>query len=390
MKKYQLKPLNHYPVNWIDGMKVSRQHFTQTENAVQDQLRDSRAIAINNFNYGLLSAAPDMTSSLELEIQIDPQNIIHVNLKTCRAIAPDGTRIEILKSHNSSHYSAERLMATYSHDSSKAEQTYAIVIQANPTKRLPAGEPDPAEQPARHPYSVPDAAISILPIEELEPTEGNYLILAKLTHEKGEWKKEEQYIPACVAVQNYKKLYDQYAQLGQQFEELVSYCSTVVQKVKGEKQKTSLSLNIQYVCEQLLAYMVDKVVRYRWLYGKESPIHTVELFVSLSYCLKTGFDCLTERDREELFTYFEQWSLLKPVEFEILIQDILTVEYDHNDIATSLAGTTRFMEIMVLLFGKLSKLKFIGEQHDIGIVLGETIEPKKQDKKPGGWSFLAD
>jgi hypothetical protein len=78
------------------------------------------------------------------------------------------------------------------------------------------------------------------------------------------------------------------------------------------------------------------------------------------------------------------------VEFEMLIQDILSIVYDHNDIASSLGGVRRFMDVMVLLFGKLSKLKFIGEQHDTGIVLGETIEPKRQEKKPGGWSFLAD
>jgi hypothetical protein len=140
-----------------------------------------------------------------------------------------------------------------------------------------------------------------------------------------------------------------------------------------------------------MSFMVDKVMRYRWLYSQESPIQTVELFVSLTYCLKTGFDCLTERDREEMFTYFEQWSLLKPVEFEMLIQDILSIEYDHNDIAGSLSGVRRFMDVMVLLFGKLSKLKFIGEQHDTGIVLGETIEPKKQEKKlEAGASWLID
>ena len=390
MKKYQLKPISHYPVNWIDGMKISKQHFLQTENALQDHFRDALAIGINNINYGLLSPAPDTSSSLELEIQIDPQNIIHVNLKTCRAVAPNGTRIEIIKSSNTFNYSAKKLSASYTHDNSKPEQTYAIIIQANPNERIPAGEPDPAEQPARHPYSIPAVNLSILPVEQLQPTEGSYLILARLSNDKGEWKKDDQYIPACVAVQNHKRLYDQYASLGKQFEEMVTFCSQIVQKVKGEKQKTSLSLNIQYVCEQLLSYMVDKVVRYRWIYASEPPIHTVEIFVSLCYCLKTSFDCLTERDREELFTYFEQWSLLKPVEFEMLIQDILSIEYDHNDVSKSMIGINKWMEIMVLLFGKLSKLKFIGEQHDIGIVLGETIEPKKQEKKPGGWSFLAD
>jgi hypothetical protein len=390
MKKYQLSAITHYPVNWIDGMKISKQHFIQSENALQDHFRDVAAITLNNYNYGLLSPAPGTNSSLEIEIQIDPQNIIQVSLKTCRAIAPNGSRIEILKGSNNYNYSGKKLQASYAHDSKKDEQVYAIIIQANPLSRIPAGEPDPAEQPARHPFSVPEASVSILPVEQLQPADGNYIILAKIFNQKGEWKKDDVYVPACVAVQNHKKLHDQYTALGRQFEELVSSCSLIVQKVKGEKQKTSLSLNIQYVCEELLAYMVDKVIKYRWLYGQDSPIHTVELFVSLTYCLKTGFDCLTERDREELFTYFEQWSLLKPVEFEMLIQDILSIEYDHNDTSKSLAGVAKFMDVAVLLFGKLSKLKFIGEQHDTGIVLGETIEPKKQEKKAGGWSFLAD
>ena len=390
MKKYQLSAITHYPVNWIDGMKISKQHFIQSENALQDHFRDVAAISLNNYNYGLLSAAPGMNSSLEIEIQIDPQNIIQVSLNTCRAIAPNGSRIEILKGSNNYNYSGKKLLASHKHENNKDEQAYAIIIQANPLSRIPAGEPDASEQPARHPFSVPEAAVSILPVEQLQPADGNYLILAKLINQKGEWKKDDVYMPACVAVQNYKKLLEQYSALGRQFEELVSSCSLIVQKVKGEKQKTSLSLNIQYVCEELLAYMVDKVIKYRWLYAQDSPIHTVELFVSLTYCLKTGFDCLTERDREEMFTYYEQWSLLKPVEFEMLIQDILSIEYDHNDISKSMTGVSKLMDVAVLLFGKLSKLKFIGEQHDTGIVLGETIEPKKQEKKPGGWSFLAD
>ncbi|MCW3128078.1 MAG: hypothetical protein JWO03_3736 [Bacteroidetes bacterium] len=390
MKKYELKPISHYPVNWIDGMKISKQHFIQTEYALQDHFRDSVAITVNNHNYGLLSPAPDMASSLEVDIQIDPQNIIHVSLKTCRAIAPNGARIEILKGSKVYNYSGKRLSAEHKHDGGKATQTYAIIAQVNPYQRVPSGEPDASEQPARHPFSVPEVSVSILPVEQLQPTEGNYLILAKLTNDKGEWMKDDQFIPACVAVQNYRKLHEAYAALGGQFEELVSSCTQIIQKVKGEKQKTNLSLNIQYVAEQLMSFMVDKVMRYRWLYSQESPVHTVEVFVSLTYCLKTGFDCLTERDREEMFTYFEQWSLLKPVEFEMLIQDILSIAYDHNDTSASLTGVRRFMDVMVLLFGKLSKLKFIGEQHDTGIVLGETIEPKKQEKKPGGWSFLAD
>jgi hypothetical protein len=151
MKKYELKPIQYYPVNWIDGMKISKQHFLQTENALQDHFRDALAITINNHNYGLLSPAPDMTGSLEVEIQIDPQNIIHVVLKTCRALAPNGARIEILKSNKAYNYSAKRLAASHAHDSGKVTQTYAIVVQVDPYSRVPSGEPDASEQPALPP-----------------------------------------------------------------------------------------------------------------------------------------------------------------------------------------------------------------------------------------------
>ena len=160
-------------------------------------------------------------------------------------------------------------------------------------------------------------------------------------------------------------------------------------KIKSEKSKTSLSTNIQYVSERLMGFLADKIVFYRWLNGQRPPVYVVENFVSLAYCLKTTFDCVTEKDREEMFKYFEQWSNLKPVDFDNAIQEVLKIDYNHNDIAESIGVVKEFMAVMVLLYGKLSKLKFIGEQTDTGIVIGETIEPKKPEKK-AGWSFLAD
>jgi len=68
---------------------------------------------------------------------------------------------------------------------------------------------------------------------------------------------------------------------------------------------------------------------------------------------------------------------------------VMRLEYDHMDISASLKTIQEFTDVMMKLFRKLNKLKFIGEQQDQGIVLGETIEPKKQEKK-SGWSFLTD
>lgn len=387
-KEYRMSELSHYPVNWVDGMKINKEHFTQMNRAMADAVRDQAAIHINATNYGLLSPMTGANASLELDIHIDAQNIITAQLKTCRAILKDGMRIEVLHNSEKGIYSGNSINASYTHDTA-SDADFAIVLSASVDAMIASGKPNATEQPIRHPYEIPAVHISILPMSQAKGSDANYLILAKLSSKDGKWSKDENYIPPCVAVQNHRKLNEAYVQLGNTLGELGMYGSTIVQKIKSEKNKTSLSLNIQYISERLIGFLADRVVFYRWLNGQRSAVFVVENFVSLAYCLKTTFDCVTEKDREEMFTYFEQWSGLKPVEFDQAIQNALKIDYDHEDISNSIQKSMQFMDILIRLFGKLSKLKFIGEQTDTGIVIGETIEPKKPEKK-GGWSFLAD
>ena len=46
--------LTHYPVNWIDGMKLSSRHFIAVQDFVTDSLRDAIALQTTDLNYGFL------------------------------------------------------------------------------------------------------------------------------------------------------------------------------------------------------------------------------------------------------------------------------------------------------------------------------------------------
>ena len=46
--------LTHYPVNWIDGMKLSSSHFIAVQDFVTDSLRDAIALQTTDLNYGFL------------------------------------------------------------------------------------------------------------------------------------------------------------------------------------------------------------------------------------------------------------------------------------------------------------------------------------------------
>ena len=42
--------LTHYPVNWIDGMKLSSSHFIAVQDFVTDSVRDAIALQTTDLN----------------------------------------------------------------------------------------------------------------------------------------------------------------------------------------------------------------------------------------------------------------------------------------------------------------------------------------------------
>ncbi|MBS1975586.1 MAG: hypothetical protein JST13_14640, partial [Bacteroidetes bacterium] len=47
-----LGDLNYLPVNWVDGMKISRLHFDQSGQYLHEQLRDVAARNLTPYNFG--------------------------------------------------------------------------------------------------------------------------------------------------------------------------------------------------------------------------------------------------------------------------------------------------------------------------------------------------
>ena len=85
--------IKYLPVHWIDGMKINEDHFKQMELSIADQARDAAGVSLNNFNYGLVSAASENDKSLDVKIQVDQTKLISADLLKCRAITRSGARI---------------------------------------------------------------------------------------------------------------------------------------------------------------------------------------------------------------------------------------------------------------------------------------------------------
>ena len=84
--------LTHYPVNWIDGMKLSSSHFTAVQDFVTDSLRDAIALQTTDLNYGLQPVAGD---SVKMHVLMDHYKQLQLTLEECHAVTPNGIRIQI-------------------------------------------------------------------------------------------------------------------------------------------------------------------------------------------------------------------------------------------------------------------------------------------------------
>lgn len=384
-----LPEIKYFPVNWADGMKISEAHFNQLQNYISDNLRDISAQRITNYNYGLLPPAPGEKTSIDLAISTDTARSIRVKVLSCRAITPGGGRIELIREDANKNFMLSQLDEKFNLDAD--EKSFDVVIFVNPFHRIPFGQPDPDESPLRHPFASHDVKIEVIPTNQVNHQKpgGFQITVARIEVNGSEIQLNENYIPPSTSIMSSKRLLDSFLKLGTILGEVGSHATSIVQKVKAEKQKTDLALNISYLSEKIIFFLANKIAQYRWVVSQQPPIFMIESFVSFAYLFKSATDCQTEKDREQMFTYFQQWTELSPAQFNNTLNALIEIEYNHQNIGASVHEINVFMNIILKLFKQMSKLKYIGDQPDSGVVIGETVEPKKTDKKPG-WSFLTD
>ena len=64
--------LTHYPVNWIDGMKLSSSHFIAVQDFVTDSVRDAIALQTIDLNYGLQPVVGDSVKDARADGSLQP------------------------------------------------------------------------------------------------------------------------------------------------------------------------------------------------------------------------------------------------------------------------------------------------------------------------------
>ena len=369
-----IEKLNHFPVNWIDGMKINKSHFLDVQNFVSDSIRDSVGIHTSMMNYGLLPVA----DPIKMSLIIDNHKLLRIKVEECHAITPNGSRIDIGTSESLS------LSIPYPEAVRELKENENAVLLAcisvNHFKRTPYGEPDPEENPPRYPFTHPEYSLNLIPEDELKNTIGfgaNYLTIGKILVNAGESKIDDNYIPPSVSVSSHQKLQDLYTEIDRFYGQIELYAVQIAQKIHAKKQSNDLAVMMEMMSDKTLNYLGMEINRLRWMSPHTPPANMLLSVVALARVLKNFIDARSGAGKEELLNYFAEWCNVSQGDFEVIFSETINTDYNHNQIDRVISKITRFMKTLEDLFSILSRLDYIGKKRDGSIFVSENTDERE-------------
>ena len=384
-----LQDKNHYRVNWIDGMKINKNHFIDLENALTQFSQVIGSQKVNTTNYGLL---PDVGTddSVKINFSIDGQDTIKVQLIKCKAITVGGNLIYITPEITDFlERSNQIIKADYTINGTE-EECY-IVLSIDPYSRIPIGDAIPNEEPPRHPFVIPVYKLGIVGKAEVNNEEfgKNHITIGKIVFEEGATPfLAEDFIPPCSSIQSHQDLIYTYAEIDTFLNAIEKYTMNIIQKIYQKKQSNDLAKMVLTLSQNVLQYLGGILADYRLNDKHAPPIHMISKLMSLARVTKNNLDVYAGTGKEELLNYLSDWCDLNQGAFENTLVQMIELQYQHTDINTSLNHLSSFTKLMLTLFKKLNELDYIGKKSDSNIFVKEEVVAKQDVKSRR--SFLLD
>ncbi|MBT2623743.1 hypothetical protein [Chryseobacterium sp. ISL-6] len=385
-----IEKLKYYPVHWMDGMKINKNHFTDVQNFVSDSVRDSIGSTTSPINYGLLP----VSDSIKIRLTVDQHRQLKIIIEKCHGVTPNGSRIDIdIPDEGFSEQSFLYPEASYMIKEDE-NVNLMVCLSVNIFKRIPFGEPDQEENPPRYPYTRPEYLLQLIPERELKDPLGfgaGHLVVARILVNAGKCEIDTHYIPASQSVYSHKSLKEFYVEIDHFYGQIELYASHIKQKIRSKKQNNLLSLIVDDMADKTLSYLGMEINRYRWTAPYSPPIYILSSVSAFARVLKNCIETYTGSGKEELLNYLTEWCNISQGDFESVFSEILNADYNHNQINQIIVKAKQFITTAEEMFSILYQLDYIGKKRDGSIFISES--PGDKDAAihiKRSQSFLAD
>lgn len=362
--------IKHFPVNWIDGMKINKNHFITLQDNIEDLVRDARNLGVNELNYGLMST--HLTRPFQYSISIDAHNELSVSIKLIKAVTPGGGRIEI------TDYTGEFNEKIELKDFDLKENNYFLLLNVDPFQRIPTGEQNMEEVPPRFPNAM--SRYFLTSVIESEVNQNNIgalqFPLAKFKTSANSYEILTDYIPPSLTVNSHPTLITLFENYESFFKQMEFNAVQISQKIRfrNSTEDENLIANMVFeACEKILNYVAQNITKSKWVNFSMKPIEVLENTVSLARIIKNSFDSFSGDGKEMLFNYFSEWTEISSGDYERLFSETINTKYKAYDIEPTVYQVNNFISKIDYLFNILNQLDYIGKKRDAGIFVNENV-----------------
>jgi len=353
--------LKNKRVNWIDGMKINKDHFIANENHFTARINDLSDQMLNNNIYGLLPHRGDRDKFISVKTIIDNQNYLKVNVESCHAITPGGYRIEISKEEQGDgDFTIKNVEAEYDLGSAKEGEMY-IILSVDPFSRVPYGTPETKEIPLRFPFIIPEYKLDLIPVEQFVSEKMNLHMIpvGKLKIIHGQVETVPDYIPPCISIDSHSRLIEFSDYLDKNISSLEKSTVKIIYDINEKHAANILTQIATHISENLLSFISNNITRFRWSANSQSPISMFEMVVTIARVLKNSFDTRTAEEKEVLLNYFSEHFDIVPNRFKQLMDHTIALDYYPTEINETIKKAEDFINVISLLFNELSKMELI-------------------------------
>ncbi len=377
----------YHAINWTDGVKITKEHFIENDHHMHLSMQRHSKIQITPFNYGLLEPKSDNVGALDLSVDATGSEQLVLKLRACNAITANGCKIEF----ESDMYGGEE--PTKIVDSSTFDKNvnmdFYIIVSINPYKSVPVGEPDPDQIPLHHPYALPTVGLELLPVNQYNANflKGYFLIVGKAYWRNGDFMIDQDYLPPVARVSYDKKMREVFHKITAVLVNLKNYSLVINSKNRFKFASNPLARNTFSLAKKVLDFSSANLFYFKQKGVEMPPIHLAEKINELASYISIELQLLDEVEKEKLLQYFYEWIDVKPSVFESTLKEVISFQYNHQEIEKMVGVVANFMQMMERLWKKLSDLEYIGQRKD-NIVVSEEKEEVKETPKNRSWSII--
>ncbi|WP_028669078.1 hypothetical protein [Runella zeae] len=344
----------YQPINWVDGMKITKEHLLGSDLAAIDAMKEIARTHLNSYTYGLLPAGDGNVCQLI-------QNGNELSLPFCKAVTPGGVRIDFPVYANQPPLTCSLSSIQNELLNDRSSEFYVLLI-VDPTAVVPFGEPNPQETPLRLPHWMPSLRLAVATAEHIRqnPSGLHHLVVGKLRKVNQQFNllSSGEYVPPCINMAVHPTLAWYYDLFDALIGQIDKNAETTVQNVYLKAQD-EWSKNVGILAQKVVLHIADSYDNYRLILNEAPPAHFVAYFARFARVFLGTLRCLPQRNKEYMYNYFGQRFGVTQATFESKLNMLVKIQYNHNDVVASFAIIKDFLDNLNAIFNELSGLEYV-------------------------------